>query len=162
MREQENMLLKVGSLFILIGGIVSGLLGIAASATTLLAVNSLDKDTMSGLDSYIQQESGGMFGSDEAVAVVGIAVFAVIAISAVMMLIRIIVGVMGLSRARNPQKYRFFLIWGVILLIIGFFGLGQLFSLRGIVSACGGIVGPVLFIIGGAQQNKAVNAEPME
>lgn len=162
MREQENMLLKVGSLFILIGGIVSGLFGIIGSVATLLAMNSLDEGAMSGLDNYFQLASGGMFGSDEAVAVVGIVVFAAIAISAVMMLIHIIVGVMGLSRAKNPQKYRFFLIWGVILLITGFFGLGQLFSLQGIASACGSIVGPVLFIIGGAQQNKAANAEPVE
>ena len=93
---------------------------------------------------------------------VGVVVLAAIAISAVMMLIQIIVGVMGLSRARNPQKYRFFLTWGVILLMIGFLGLGQLFSLRGIASACSGIAGPVLFIIGGAQQNKAANADPMD
>lgn len=162
MGEQENMLLKVGSLLILIGGIASGLFGIIASAAALLAMNSLDEGAMSGLDSYFQLASGGMFGSDEAVAVVGIVVLAAIAISAVMMLIHIIVGVMGLSRARNPQKYRFFLTWGVILLMIGFLGLGQLFSLRGIASACSGIVGPVLFIIGGAQQNKAANADPMD
>ena len=51
MGEQENMLLKVGSLFILIGGIVSGLFGIIASAATMLAMNSLDEGAMSGLDS---------------------------------------------------------------------------------------------------------------
>ena len=157
MGEQENMLLKVGSLLILIGGIASGLFGIIASAAALLAMNSLDESAMSGLDSYFQLASG-----EEAAAVVGVVVLAAIAISAVMMLIQIIVGVMGLSRARNPQKYRFFLTWGVILLMIGFLGLGQLFSLRGIASACGGIVGPVLFIIGGAQQNKAANADPMD
>ena len=162
MGEQENMLLKVGSLLILIGGIASGLFGIIASAAALLAMNSLDESAMSGLDSYFQLASGGMFSGEEAAAVVGIVVLAAIAISAVMMLIQIIVGVMGLSRARNPQKYRFFLTWGVILLMIGFLGLGQLFSLRGIASACGSIVGPVLFIIGGAQQNKAANADPMD
>ena len=34
---------------------------------------------MSGLNNYFQMASGGMFGSDEAVAVVGIVVFAAIA-----------------------------------------------------------------------------------
>ena len=64
MGEQENMLLKVGSLLILIGGIASGLFGIIASAAALLAMNSLDESAMSGLDSYFQLASGGMFSGE--------------------------------------------------------------------------------------------------
>ena len=66
---------------------------------------------------------------------------------------------MGLSRSKKPQKYKFFLGWGIVLLIVGFFSIGELFSLRGIFIALSGIIGPIMYLIGGIQQNKAANAD---
>ena len=154
--KKENVLLKIGSFCILIGGIVSGLIGIFNGAAVMLAMTVMDDETMRALDEYAMQESDGLFGSS---AVTGIAIV-VIVFAAILMVINIIVGAVGLSRCKkNPQKYTFFLGWGIALLVIGLFSLGQLFSLRGVFSAASGIVGPLLFIIGGIQENKAANAE---
>ena len=100
-----------------------------------------------------------MFGSGAVTGIANAVAIAVIVFAVILMIIHIIVGAMGLSRCKNPRKYTFFLGWGIALLVVGLFGLGQLLSLRGIFSAASGIVGPVLFIIGGIQENKAANAE---
>jgi len=149
--KKENMLLKIGSFCILIGGIVAGLISIFNGAAVMLA--------MTALDQYAMQESDGMFGSGAVTGIANAVAIAVIVFAVVLMIIHIIVGAMGLSRCKNPRKYTFFLGWGIALLVVGLFGLGQLLSLRGIFSAASGIVGPVLFIIGGIQENKAANAE---
>ena len=91
-------------------------------------------------------------------------VVAIVAIgfTVIMMIIDLVVGLMGLSRCKQPKKYKFFLVWGIILLALGLFGLGSLFTLQGAIAALGSIVGPVLFIVGSLQQNKAANAEQTE
>lgn len=157
--KKENVLLKIGSFCILIGGIVAGLIGIFNGAAVMLAMTALDDETMTALDQYAMQESDGMFGSGAVTGIANAVAIAVIVFAVVLMIIHIIVGAMGLSRCKNPRKYTFFLGWGIALLVVGLFGLGQLLSLRGIFSAASGIVGPVLFIIGGIQENKAANAE---
>ena len=102
----------------------------------------------------------GLFGSGAVTGIANAVAIAVIVFAAILMIINIIVGAVGLSRCKkNPQKYTFFLGWGIALLVIGLLSLGQLFSLRGVFSAASGIVGPLLFIIGGIQENKAANAE---
>ena len=158
--KKENVLLKIGSFCILIGGIVAGLIGIFNGAAVMLAMTVMDDETMRTLDEYAMQESDGLFGSGAVTGIANAVAIAVIVFAAILMIINIIVGAVGLSRCKkNAQKYTFFLGWGIALLVIGLFSLGQLFSLRGVFSAASGIVGPLLFIIGGIQENKAANAE---
>ena len=157
--QKENNLLKIGSLLILIGGLAAGIIAIVNSVSTMAALSALDSGTMAGLDTYVQQQSGGTFGAGSAVGLVNVVAIAAIVLTVVMMVIDLVVGLMGLSRCKRPEKYKFFLIWGIVLLVLGLFGLGNLFTLQGAVSAVGSIVGPVLFIIGGVQQNRAANAE---
>ena len=61
--KRENVLLKIGSLCILIGGIVAGLISIFNGAAVMLAMTVMDDETMRALDEYAMQESDGMFGS---------------------------------------------------------------------------------------------------
>ncbi len=157
MEEKENALLKYGSLFILIGGAAANLISIVNSAATMLAMSAMDDNTLYSLSNYVMHESDGLFDGGDALTltraiVIGVFVFAVVGL-----LINIIVGVMGLSRSKKPQKYKFFLGWGIALLIIGFFSMGQVFSLQGIFMAVSGIAGPIMYIIGGIQQNKVAN-----
>lgn len=49
-------------------------------------------------------------------------VILLITIFAVMLVIDVAVALLGLRRAGRPEKYGFFLVWGVVLLVIGVFG----------------------------------------
>ena len=162
MEQKENILLKIGSILILAGGLVSGAIAIFNSVATMAAISSLDTSTMAGLEAYVQQESGGACGADSAVGLVNVVAIVAIGFTVIMMIIDLVVGLMGLSRCKQPKKYKFFLVWGIILLALGLFGLGSLFTLQGAIAALGSIVGPVLFIVGSLQQNKAANAEQTE
>ena len=162
MEEKENALLKFGSLCILIGGAAVNLISIFNGAATILAMSAMDENTLYSLSSYIMQESGGLFDSGDALMITRIVAIGVVVCAVVALLVNVIVGAMGLSRSKNPKKYKFFLGWGIALLIIGWFSMGELSSLRGICAAVGGIVGPFLYIIGGIQQNKAANADPAD
>ncbi len=159
MKEKENALLRIGSLCILIGGAVSNLISIFNCVVTMLAMSAMDDNTLYSLSNYIMQESDGLFDSSDALTMTRAVVITVIAFAAAGLLINIIVGIMGLSRSKNPQKYKFFLAWGLILLFVGFFSIGKVFSLRGVFMAFSGIAGPIMYIIGGIQQNKAANAD---
>lgn len=158
--KKENVLLKIGSFCILIGGVVAGLISIFNGAAVMLAMTAMDEETIRTLDEYAMQASDGMFGSGTVTGIANVAAILVIVVSVILLVIRITVGAIGLSRCRkSPEKYGFFLGWGIALLVIGMFGVGNLFSLQGLFGAACGIVGPVLYIIGGIQENKAANAE---
>lgn len=47
-----------------------------------------------------------------------------------------------------------FIAWGIVFLVFGVFSLGSTFSLLGICNLLGGIVAPVLFLIGGNRNKK--------
>ena len=123
-------------------------------------MSSMGDNTLYSLSSYMVQESGGLLDGNDALNMTRAVVITVIAFATAGLLIDAIVGTMGLSRSKKPQKYKFFLGWGIVLLIVGFFSIGELFSLRGIFIAFSGIIGPIMDLIGGIQQNKAANADP--
>lgn len=162
MQEHPNMLLKTGSFLILIGGLVTGLFTCVNLIATILMFTGTSPEMMSNLNERFLYESGGAVGSQE---VLGFAlgfssVFLVIFI--IMTVIDVVVGIMGLSRSKRPEKYRFFLVWGIILLIIGLPGtlMSGIFTLRGLGSLACGVAGPILYLVGSAQQNKIANTMP--
>ena len=55
--KRENVLLKIGSLCILIGGIVAGLISIFNGAAVMLAMTVMDDETMRALDEYADRKS---------------------------------------------------------------------------------------------------------
>ena len=108
---------------------------------------------------YINQaaleQTDGMFGGQEIMGVVSGMVFVMCAIAVIMLIVDLIAGLMGLSRSRRPEKYGFFLGWGIPLLVIGVLGtlMGGIFTPPALVGIVCGVVAPILFIVGGVQQN---------
>ena len=156
MHEHPNSLLKVGCLLFIVGGLASALVTLAG---LLLSVGSMmDSELYPYVDQMARAQSDGLIGGDEIMAVFSGFVFVMGAIAVIMLIIDLTVGILGLSRSRRPEKYRFFLGWGIPLLVIG--GIGTL--LTGVVTPNGVASGlrrcsPILFIVGGIQQNKAYN-----
>ena len=90
-------------------------------------------------------------------ATLGIVYAMMIVIAVIAAIPRLIAGIMGLSRASRPEKSGFFLGWGVALLVLGVIGMlfaGGLFSLNGIISLAGGVILPVLYLVGSSQLKK--------
>ena len=157
MHEHPNSLLKVGCLLFIVGGLASALVTLAG---LLLSVGSMmDSELYPYVDQMARAQSDGLIGGDEIMAVFSGFVFVMGAIAVIMLIIDLTVGILGLSRSRRPEKYRFFLGWGIPLLVIG--GIGTLLTgvvtPNGVASLVCGVAAPILFIVGGIQQNKAYN-----
>lgn len=128
MHEHPNSLLKVGCLLFIVGGLASALVTLAG---LLLSVGSMmDSELYPYVDQMARAQSDGLIGGDEIMAVFSGFVFVMGAIAVIMLIIDLTVGILGLSRSRRPEKYRFFLGWGIPLLVIG--GIGTL--LTGVVT----------------------------
>lgn len=100
-------------------------------------------------DEEFQAVMGGVF------TVISVAMILFAAVAAIP---RAIAGIMGLSRSSRPEKSGFFLAWGIVLLILGAIGMifsGGVFSFNGLVSLVGGVVLPILYIVGANRQKKA-------
>ena len=171
MHEHPNSLLKVGCLLFIVGGLASALVTLAG---LLLSVGSMmDSELYPYVDQMARAQSDGLIGGDEIMAVFSGFVFVMGAIAVIMLIIDLTVGILGLSRSRRPEKYRFFLGWGIPLLVIGGIGtpptrgggqaggIGTLLTgvvtPNGVASLVCGVAAPILFIVGGIQQNKAYN-----
>ena len=157
MHEHPNSLLKVGCLLFIVGGLASALVTLAG---LLLSVGSMmDSELYPYVDQMARAQSDGLIGGDEIMAVFSGFFFVMGAIAVIMLISDLTVGILGLSRSRRPEKYRFFLGWGIPLLVIG--GIGTLLTgvvtPNGVASLVCGVAAPILFIVGGIQQNKAYN-----
>ena len=95
-------------------------------------------------------QSDGLIGGDEIMAVFSGFVFVMGAIAVIMLIIDLTVGILGLSRSRRPEKYRFFLGWGIPLLVIG--GIGTLLTgvvtPNGVASLVCGVAAPFCLSLG--------------
>ena len=83
---------------------------------------------------------------------------AVMGMMAVFNVIKIVVGALGLRKLQSGTVY--FTGWGIAFLVFGVLGL-LIFgvnNLMGIANLLGGLAGPVLYIVGGAQNKKALQA----
>ena len=111
-------------------------------------------------DQMILAQSGGTLGGDAVLSIFFGTIIVIAVLYAIMMIIHVLVGVLGLSRAKNPQRSRFFTVWGIILLIFGVLNvlLSGVFSLSAILGMISGIAAPILFLVGASQMKKAQQA----
>ena len=90
---------------------------------------------------------------DDAMGIVSAIAYVGVGLVVVFNAVRIAVGILGLKKA--DQSSKFFTVWGVIFLVFGVLSLsGGVVSLLGLCNLVGGIVAPILFIVGGKQNQK--------
>lgn len=159
---QENKLLKIGSILFIVGGLLGGLVPIINSLSTMGSADQITSlyGSEEAFDQMILAQSGGTLGGDAVLSIFFGMIIFIAALYAIMMIIHILVGVLGLSRAKNPQRSRFFTVWGIILLIFGVLNvlLSGVFSLSAILGMISGIAAPILFLVGASQMKKAQQA----
>lgn len=156
MHEHPNSLLKVGCLLFIVGGLASALVTLAG---LLLSVGSMmDSELYPYVDQMARAQSDGLIGGDEIMAVFSGFVFVMGAIAVIMLIIDLTVGILGLSRSRRPEKYRFFLGWGIPLLVIG--GIGTLLTgvvtPNGVASLVCGVAAPFCLSLGAFSRTKPI------
>lgn len=155
--SNENILLKIGCILVIAGGAISQ--GIGALNSLSLMNQQLNGQSYSELDQMIQQQTGGQMDADQALNLlagvsIGSAIFCL-----VVFVVLLMISLLGLKRISDPKKYRYFLIWGVLLLLFGGIGAltaSDLLSVRGLANLVWGIAGPVLFLVGAIQQRKSL------
>lgn len=165
MKEQVNPILRLGCILLLAGGVVSGALNLLGTLVSLGSMSLLSDSTYGYLESQIRDASDGLLGADAALGFLNGLFAALITVFVVMLVIDVVVGILGLRRAGRPEKYGFFLVWGVILLVIGL--LGALFSgissLSGVAALACGVAAPILFLVGASQQKKLLrDSQPVQ
>lgn len=158
-QTKENTLLKAGCILLMAAGFVGQSIGVWNSLSIGRQTQNIGAETYDTLNEAMQQQTGGQAGADAAIQVLqGLSVLMAV-LGVVVLAVLLAVGLMGLKRAAKPEKYRFFLIWGIVLLVFG--GIGALvsvnfMSIQSIANLLWSVVTPVLFIVGALQQKKSL------
>lgn len=155
--QQPNSLLRIGCFLFIFGGILSCLVSIITTLSPMGSMLNVDDATKDYIDQAALEQSGGLIGGQEVMGLLSGMIAVICAIAVVMLILRLIVGLMGLSRCRQPERRRFFLVWGILLLVIGVLGtlLSGIFTAPALVGMIPGIAAPILFLVGSSQQSRA-------
>lgn len=148
--KEKNKLIQVGSILLIVAAIVSIVLSIVNVNTSLGSMTNLTTAESATVEAQLNELDMTM---DDAVGIVSGIAYVLIGIAVAFNAVRIIVGIMALKKADQASK--FFTVWGIILLVLGVFGL--LFGSGVLVTLCnllGGIIAPILLIVGGKQNQK--------
>lgn len=158
--EQANPILRVGCILLIAGGLASAALSVVNLLVSLGSMMPADEGMYAYIEDGMRDATDGMFGADAAIGMVTGMVAVIAAIYIAMFIVDLVVGLVGLGRARRPEKYRYFLVWGIVLLVIGVLGtlLTGMFTLRGLASLVCGVAAPILFIVGASQQKRALQS----
>lgn len=148
--KEKNKLLQVGSILMIVASIVS----IIVLILSLPQMNALfDFVNTVGItdSSTLEQMAELNMTQEQAVSITLAMVYVIVGIMIVFQVVKLIVGILGLKKADQASK--FFTVWGIIFLVFGVLGLSDFLSITGVCNLAGGIVAPILFIVG-AKQNK--------
>lgn len=157
--QRPNTLLRVGCFLFIFGGILSCVVSIATYLVSMGSMLNVDDATMDYINQGALAQTDGLLGGQEVMGILSGIIFVMCAIAVIILILDLIAGLMGLSRCRKPERYRFFLGWGIPLLVIGAIGtlMSRIFTPPALVGLIPGVVAPILYIVGSIQQNKAYN-----
>lgn len=149
MKSKRN-LLQIGSILMIVCAAVAIVLTVVNSFAAVNSVTAMGADEAGELESLLTDNGITM---DQAMMAFSGFVYVSLGIAVIFNVVKIIIGVLGIRKADQPTK--FFLIWGIIFLACGITSLSTGFSLLGICNFLGGIIAPVLFILGANPNRRA-------
>lgn len=150
METTKNTLIRAASIMMAICACVAVIISAFNIFITTGLVGNLSADQSAMIELESQLE--GLLSADQAVGIFSAVMYAALILIVIFNVMKIIVGIVGFRKAETGTTY--FIAWGIVLLVFGVLSLGGLFSLLGICNLLGGIVAPILFIIGGSQNKK--------
>lgn len=151
MEQKGSMLLKVVSIIMMIGGIISAVVSVimaivAAAGSVLLS----QPETQTALNDALEQNNIDKSATGAVMGLLWVGVIILVAGS----VLEIIAGVKGKNNWNNPPQAQSLMILGIVCAVISVIG-NILFAASGagmqIVSILAGLVLPILYIIGTVQ-----------
>ena len=141
-------MIQIASILFIVVAVVTIILSIVNINTSLNSMTNLTAQEAASVEAQLGEVDMTM---DDAMGIVSAIAYVGVGLLVVFNAVRIVVGILGLKKADQPSK--FFTVWGVIFLIFGILGLGNIVSIMDLCNLAGGIAAPILFLIG-AKQNK--------
>lgn len=141
-------MIQIASILFIVVAVVTIILSIVNINTSLNSMTNLTAQEAASVEAQLGEVDMTM---DDAMGIVSAIAYVGVGLVVVFNAVRIAVGILGLKKADQPSK--FFTVWGIIFLIFGILGLGNIVSIMGLCNLAGGIAAPILFLIG-AKQNK--------
>ena len=150
--EKKNNLLKIASYILIAFAAIALVVSVVNIFRTLGQVNNMDAATQAALD---QANAGSGVSADMAVGLVSGIAYVTLAITVAFNVLKIIIGILGIKKSEVMGSNNFFMIWGIVFLIFGVFGLAGTLSLIGFCNLMEGIAAPLLYIIFSKQTKAA-------
>lgn len=148
--KEKNKLIQIASILFIVVAVVTIILSIVNINTSLSSMTNLTAQEAASVEAQLGEVDMTM---DDAMGIVSAIAYVGVGLVVVFNAVRIVVGILGLKKA--DQSSKFFTVWGIIFLVFGVLGLsGGVASLLGLCNLVGGIVAPILFIVGGKQNQK--------
>lgn len=141
-------MIPIASILFIVVAVVTIILSIVNINTSLSSMTNLTAQEAASVEAQLGEVDMTM---DDAMGIVSAIAYVGVGLVVVFNAVRIAVGILGLKKA--DQSSKFFTVWGIIFLIFGILGLGNIVSIMGLCNLAGGIAAPILFLIG-AKQNK--------
>lgn len=149
METPKNTILRTASILMAVCALAAIIISAVNTFSTIHSLGNMSAEEIGMVESELSEI--GMSATQAVGLISGIG-YAGLALIAIFNLIKIIVGIVGFLKAETSST--FFIAWGIVFLVFGVFNLGSIFSLLGICNLLGGIVAPVLFLIGGNRNKK--------
>ncbi|HJB06316.1 MAG TPA: hypothetical protein H9716_00400 [Candidatus Enterocloster faecavium] len=147
--DNKNKLLRIASILMIVCAAAAILIAAVNTGLSLNSVANMSAEERAAVEAQLSE--GGLTMDQAMTAMSGIA-YVSLGMNVIFNAVKIIVGILGIRKADNVTT--FFLVWGIILLVFGVLSLSGGISLLGICNLLGGIVAPVLFIVGGNQNKR--------
>ena len=129
--EKKNNLLKIASYILIAFAAIALVVSVVNIFRTLGQVNNMDAATQAALDQAVAANAGSGVSADMAVGLVSGIAYVTLAITVAFNVLKIIIGILGIKKSEVMGSNNFFMIWGIVFLIFGVFGLAGTFSLIG-------------------------------
>ena len=153
--KEKNKFLQAASIIMILCAVLAILITAINTNAALSSISGLSPEEQTAVEAQLSE---GDITMDQVMTAVSAIAYVGLGLTIIFNIIKVIVGFLGLKKADTSSK--FFIVWGIILLVFGVLSLSSgILNPLGIYNLLGGVAAPVLFIIGGYQNKKEAGAK---
>ena len=155
MTQGKNRLLQLGALFLFVSAALGAVFTIAFGRILGAALVEY-VESMAGDAAFAAEVEAADLTMDSLVSTMQGALAVILGAAVVFNVVKMAVGILGLLKAGGGAG--FFLAWGIVFLVMGVLSvfLVGVSTVFGLCNVFGGLIGPVLYILGGVQNRRAL------
>lgn len=153
--KEKNKFLQAASIIMILCAVLAILITAINTNAALSSISGLSPEEQTAVEAQLSE---GDITMDQVMTAVSAIAYVGLGLTIIFNIIKVIVGFLGLKKADTSSK--FFIVWGIILLVFGVLSLSSgILNPLGICNLLGGVAAPILFIIGGNQNKKEAGAK---